>query len=63
MGPITVIVMAAATAQPGIYSGTRLNDCRQSFSLAALERTAPERQKKAPKAKPAARPCITLASV
>jgi hypothetical protein len=62
MGPITAIIMAAATAQPGISSNVRLNDCRQTFSLAALERAGPEKAKKAPKPKPAARPCVTLAS-
>jgi hypothetical protein len=63
MGPVSVILMAAATAQPGAYTNTRLHDCRQSYSLASLERPAPERARKAPKPKPAARPCITLASV
>jgi hypothetical protein len=63
MGPITAIIMAAVTAQPGVYAGPRLNDCRHSLSLASLERAAPDRQRKAPKPKPAGRPCVTLASV
>lgn len=63
MGPITAIIMAAATSQPGLYAGPRLNDCRQVMTLASMERAAPDRAKKAPKPKPATRPCITLASV